>query len=161
MKESTAFERFFKDNYAALYAYAFRLTGEEEASRDIVADAFEHVWASLKVKQVDDWHAYIYGYVRHKCVDLIRHTLVKEKYVEFYMECQEKEEAEDDELDERLEAIRAVLGTLPPRTQLVLQECYLHQKKYKEVAEELDISINAVKQHIVKALQVIRKKVKK
>ena len=160
MKDSAAFERFFKDNYAPLYAYAIRLTGDEEAGRDIVADAFEHAWANFKDEQVNDWHAYIYGYVRHKCADLVRHTLVKEKYVEFYMQCHDEIEEEAD-TEERLSAIRSALDDLSPRTRLVLQECYMQKKKYKEVAEELDISINAVKQHIVKALQSIRKKVKK
>lgn len=68
---------------------------------------------------------------------------------------------EEDDTEERLSAIRSALDDLSPRTRLVLQECYMQKKKYKEVAEELDISINAVKQHIVKALQSIRKKVKK
>lgn len=31
------------------------------------------------------------------------------------------------------------------------------KKKYQEVAEELNISVSAVRKHIVKALQVIRK----
>lgn len=161
MKGPIAFERFFKENYASLYSYAFRLTGEQEISRDIVADAFEHTWkATIQKLEVEDWHAYIHAYVQHKCVDFLRHTLVKEKYVEFYLKTNsEKDDSES--YDERLEAIQAAIETLSPRTRLVLQECYIHQKKYKEVAEELDISINAVKQHIVKALQTIRNKVKK
>ena len=76
------------------------------------------------------------------------------------MQCHDEIEEEDD-TEERLSAIRSALDDLSPRTRLVLQECYMQKKKYKEVAEELDISINAVKQHIVKALQSIRKKVKK
>ena len=32
----------------------------------------------------------------------------------------------------------------------------IQRKKYQEVAEELNISVSAVRKHIVKALQVIR-----
>lgn len=160
MKIATDFERFFKENYMALHYYTLKLTSEEEVSRDIVADAFEHLWKVISQgEKVEDWHAYIYAYVQHKCVDFLRHTLVKEKYIDFYLRTN-NEEYNTEDTDERLEAIQAILDTLPPRTRLVLQECYIHKKKYKEVAEELDISINAVKQHIVKALQTIRKKVK-
>ena len=38
----------------------------------------------------------------------------------------------------------------------ILEECYIQRKKYQEVAEELNISVSAVRKHIVKALQVIR-----
>ena len=41
-------------------------------------------------------------------------------------------------------------------TRHILEECYLHEKKYKEVAAELNISISAVRKHIVKALKAIR-----
>ena len=51
------------------------------------------------------------------------------------------------------------METLAPRTRLVLQECYIHKKKYKEVAAEMEISVNAVKKHIVKALKTIREEI--
>jgi RNA polymerase sigma-70 factor (ECF subfamily) len=53
------------------------------------------------------------------------------------------------------------LRTLTPQTQLILQECYVNRKKYKEVAEELEISTNTVKKHIVKALKTIREGIAK
>ena len=42
------------------------------------------------------------------------------------------------------------------RTRYVLEECYFHRKKYAEVAENIGISINAVKKHIMKALNLLR-----
>ena len=45
---------------------------------------------------------------------------------------------------------------LTPHTRHILEECYIQRKKYQEVAEELNISVSAVRKHIVKALQVIR-----
>ena len=47
---------------------------------------------------------------------------------------------------------------LSPRTQQILNEHYLKNKKYREVAAELDISESAVKKHVMQALSFFRKK---
>lgn len=162
MKDSSRFERFFKENYDPFFYYAYRLTDDEEASRDLVSDAFEYAWANFHNEEVDNWRAYIYSFLRNKSIDYLRHTLIKEKYADFVQRFTEEcDNPEEEEEDERMEAVRRILRTLPPRTQLVLQECYLQNKKYREVAEELEISVNAVKQHIVKALRTIREEIQK
>lgn len=53
--------------------------------------------------------------------------------------------------DERLKDINAVIDTLRPKTRLVLQECYINRKSYKELADELEISTSGVKHHTVPA----------
>jgi RNA polymerase sigma-70 factor (ECF subfamily) len=65
-------------------------------------------------------------------------------------------EVEFREQDERMMKIQKVLDGMTPHTRHILEECYLHEKKYKEVAAELNISISAVRKHIVKALKAIR-----
>lgn len=63
--------------------------------------------------------------------------------------------------DERLQDIMKVIDTLKPKTRLVLQECYINHKTYKDVAEELEISTSGVKKHIVAALKTIREEMAK
>ena len=45
---------------------------------------------------------------------------------------------------------------LTPYNYHILEACYIHNKKYKEVAEEKSISTSTVKKHIIKALKVLR-----
>ena len=52
----------------------------------------------------------------------------------------------------------SAINQLPPQTRKVFEACFLHGKKYKEVAEEMDITINTVKTHISRALSFIRSK---
>lgn len=47
---------------------------------------------------------------------------------------------------------------LPLQTRKVFNECFLKGRKYKDVAEELQISVNTVKTHITRALQFLRKR---
>ena len=60
------------------------------------------------------------------------------------------------EPDERLRKIRMAMQKLTPYNRMILQECYINKKKYKEVAEELNVSVAAIHKNIVKALRIIR-----
>jgi RNA polymerase sigma-70 factor (ECF subfamily) len=90
-------------------------------------------------------------------VDYIRHQTVERKYAEFFLQMYSEKQSEYEDCDEQIRFMRQILSELPPRTQLVLRECYFNNKKYSEVADELGISVSAVKKHIVKALKTMRK----
>lgn len=159
---TSEFEHFFKENYSRFYYFALHLVDNEEVSRDIVNDAFEFAWKNYKKTEIQNLKTYIYSFIRNKCVDYIRHEIVKNKYADIYLQItQEAEDQDYEEYDERIEIIRQILATLSPQTRLVLQECYINRKKYKEVADDLEISPNTVKKHIVKALKKIREEISK
>ena len=90
-------------------------------------------------------------------MDYIRHQEVKKKYVDFYQKLiLESRNDGTPEYDERILQIRKIIQNFSPQTKLIFQECYLREKKYKEVAEEFGISENAVKKHIMKGLKILR-----
>lgn len=157
MEKEKKFEAFFKENYAPFYFFALQLINDEEMSKDIVNDSFELAWTKIDSIEIINWKSYLLSYIRNKCVDYIRHQEVKRKYAEFYLKLAlESRNDCTSEYDERILKIRNVIQSFSPQTKLIFQECYLREKKYKEVAEELGISVNAVKKHIVKALKILR-----
>lgn len=156
MNRRIEFERFFKDNYSCFFHFARHIVNDAEVCRDIVGDAFEHAWRGYDKIKVGNWKTYLYSYIRNKCVDYIRHQAVEKKYAEFFLHLHSEKEDEYEDRDEQIAIMRKTFSELSPRTRLVLQECYLHNKKYHEVADELGISVSAVKKHIVKALKIMR-----
>lgn len=162
MKTPINFEIFFKENYSQFYFFALHLIDDEEASRDIVSDSFEYILNNCSKLEVENWKSYMYSYIRNKCIDYIRHQEVKRRYIDYYLHVtREIEESGYEEYEERISEIRKLIVTLTPQTRTVLRECYIHNKKYKEVAEELRISVSAVRKHMVKALKVIREGIAK
>jgi RNA polymerase sigma-70 factor (ECF subfamily) len=150
------FEGFFKENYSCFFHFAHQIVNDAEVCRDIVGDAFEHAWKRYDKIEVSNWKTYLYSYIRNRCVDYIRHQAVEKKYAEFFLHIYSEKDEDYTDRDEQIAIMRKMLSKLPPRTLFVLQECYLHNKKYREVANELNISVSAVKKHIVKALKIMR-----
>ena len=123
------FEQLYKANYARLYYYAFQFISDAETCKDIVNDVFEKTWNLYESLQQETITAYLYANVRNKCIDHLRHSLVKEQYADFYKAVTQEEA--DNDFSEREERIA-------------------------RIADEFGISTNGVKKHIMKALRLIR-----
>ena len=64
-------------------------------------------------------------------------------------------------MDEQITLMYKMISEFSPKTRLILEECYFHKKKYSEVAEELGISVSAVRKHLVSAMKNFRKGIAK
>lgn len=53
------------------------------------------------------------------------------------------------------------MSNLKPSTRQILEACYIDKKKYREVAEEMNMSTSAVKKNLTKALNLLREKIAK
>lgn len=158
-----SFERLFRDNYGKAYYLALRILHDDEASKDVVADAFELVWRRLQDCEVDKLSSYLLTAVKNVCLDYIRKQNIRNRYVQANVQAVGKQSFNPEEVDlheEKIQTIMRSLDELTPRTQQIVTMCYVQRKKYREVAEELGISESAVKKHIIQALSYMRQKFK-
>lgn len=162
MSDYTDFEIFFKQNYYKFFAYAFRFTGNEEDSKDIVLESLEFVWEHRSEGGISNMTTFAYSVIRNKSIDLIRHQVVVNKFTSLYLNLLDgMSDDSSADVDERLVLINEQLSRLSDKTNYVFRQCFLEGRKYKELAEELGISVSGVKKHIVKALKEIRTGVEK
>ena len=154
------FDALFRTYYEPLYYFALQYVTDEDDCRDIVTGVIEQLWRNLSDVHPDTVRALLYTHVRNRCIDLLRHEKQKLQYADFvarqsqhYIEAQEYNQQE-----ERERIVAQVLDSMGEPTHSILLACYVDGKKYKEVAEMMNISISTVKKHIVKALRIIREK---
>lgn len=153
------FETIYRDYYAQLFRFAFQYVRDEEECYDIVSNAFEQLWLHLSKKPMDNTKAFLFTVVKNRSIDALRRLKRHDKYVAFAEllmdEYVVEQEYENDHYNKRM--IEKVLATLPsPPTREILVACYLEEKKYREVAEDMGITVATVKKHMVKALKIIR-----
>lgn len=164
MENETDFDDIFRLYYSQLYIFAFQMINDEEECNDIVNSAYECVWNNFKKMDRSTVKAFLYASVRNRCIDYLRHRDVHNQYVEFCQKQYEEEAGDDDsslDLDYRIVCIRELMQHLPPTTKYILEACYIEQKKYREVAEEMNLTTHAVKKQLMKALQMLREKIAK
>lgn len=158
--EKKDFEILFRDIYPKLYYAALQIVKDDEMCRDFISDSFLQLWSKRAEIEPSKRAAFLYRIVHNKCIDYIRKESAKKKYIEFYSmlygTSAEEIEGSWEENERRIQAMYRNIETLTPQTKKILKLCYFQDKKYREAAEELGISISAVRKHIVQALKALR-----
>ena len=157
MDDRATFDKMFNEWYAQFVYFAYYFINDAEVCRDIVSDAFEYLWRNYEKIEEATAKTYLYTIIRTRCIDYLRKQNIHEEYVEFTAQLTDKMiEGDSQNSDSRVLRIREAMKKLTPYNYHILEACYIHNKKYKEVAEELNVSVAAVHKNIVKALRILR-----
>lgn len=160
------FDNLFRQYSKPLFYYAAKFV-DDEAARDIVQDVFVKLWSDQILTIRQSLNALLFTMVRNSCLQQLEKQKVRNKYFEsaklklqeeelrFYME--EKTSLLEQEMENKL---NEVMGNLPDRCRQIFMMSRFENKKNKEIAEELDISVKAVEKQITKALAIIRTEMK-
>jgi RNA polymerase sigma-70 factor, ECF subfamily len=161
--DKTAFERLFREYYSHLCAYANTFVKDLDIAQDLVQEFLFHVW-KIKADLPKDIpvKAYLFKSVHNRCLNMIKHEQVKEKYqVHVLHENSETLYEENEDGHEALhQKIRESIDKLPPERKKVFIMHRYDELKYKEIAEKLNISVKTVENQIGKALAFLRDELK-
>ncbi len=162
MKNRKDFDRMFKEWYVPFFYIAYHYVKDEEVCKDIVSETFESFWQHYEQVEEQSAKGYLAATVRRKCIDHLRRQDIHDNYIRYVTHLNEAYLEEDDhtEIGQRVAQIRDGMEKLTPYNRHILEQCYLHQRKYKEVAEELQVSVSAIHKNIVKALRILRNEIK-
>lgn len=157
-----AFEQMFRMFYVPLCEYAAMILGDQAEAEDVVQDLFTYLWESRQKVQVEEGvKSYLFTSVRFRALNVLKHRMVEQKHgaslAKFVEDLQNSGYSEEEM--QRVQQIQEVLRTLPAQCRTVFTMSCLDGKKYREIAEELGISVNTVKSHVMKAYRDIRARV--
>lgn len=151
------FDELFRSSYPSLYRYAYSLLRNEDDSRDVVSEVFVKVLEKKLKATVTT--GYLMAMVHNKALDKLKQQKVENEARQRLLLDYKLFLETDEQKEKRLNAIlQFVENELTPQTQRILRMCYEEKKSYKEVAAELDISIQAVNKHISQALKKLRER---
>jgi RNA polymerase sigma-70 factor (family 1) len=158
-------EILFQKYYPMLCSHAVRFVYSKEVAEDIVSEIFCKFWSEEIYLAINtSYRAYLFKAVRFSAYNYIRWELSKRKNeVDFENIIDQVNSIRPEEtllFDELAEEIDRLIENLPTQCKRVFVLSRFENKKYKEIADELGISVKAVEAHISKALQTLRSKLK-
>lgn len=147
----------YEKYYTSLYRFSFHIVMREE-SRDIVHDVFTKLWENRKtLPPTTNLKTYLYSSVKNRSFDYLRHLGVEDRNQHKIVEAMlfVEDSWMDNEDNEAYIKLNQCIEKLPPQQQNVIRR-KAEGKSYVEIAEELNISVKTVNNHIIKAYQYIR-----
>jgi RNA polymerase sigma-70 factor (ECF subfamily) len=154
------FDKIYVLYYSRLQRFAKEYVLSNEDAENIVQDVFLVLWERRKVLDIQiSLVSYLFSLVKNKCLDFLRHKMVAEEYQkELFLKYTALESlnyslASDEDVEQ---VIKNAIDKLPERCKLIFIKSRIEGKKYKEIADELGVSINTVENQISIALKKIR-----
>lgn len=143
-----------------VYRLAFRFLKDEKHAEEIVQETFINLWLGRE-KLSTDGNLWLYLYVISKRLSLNalrqigKSSILVEKLLHEISELQNttEEEVIAHDLEHYAEKI---IDKLPRQQQLVYKLSRVEGLSHKEIAEQLQISPNTVKNHMVEALKTLK-----
>lgn len=148
----------FELYHQSLCVFALRFLDDFDEAEDVVQETFVQFWEKKHYNSVSSsLKSYLYMTVRNKSLRRLeqRKTVFMDEF-EDYVDRMIEEKRDNSLVEERKEKLRKELDKLPEKSREVLTRIVFHGLKYKEVAEELDISFNTVKTQFSRALKQLR-----
>ena len=155
--EQQAFELLVQQWHHSLYRRAVRLTGNEEASRDIM----QEVWlAAVKgLRRLDDpekFRGWIYRIVGNKCADFVRKRQADRRLEAHVVHTAERVPTNPTEADGMIGSLRTEIRRLQEEQRTILTLFYLEEMAVREIALILGIPEGTVKSRLYNARRVLK-----
>lgn len=153
-------DRLYLDHYPSLYQYAYTFVNDRIIAEEMVQQVFfkliektEPVIIHTSVK------SYLYRSVNNECLNYIKHQKVKRGF--YTISIHVMKQADDSplvklQLKELEEQLRIVINELPEQCRTVFQLSRFDGLKYKEIADQLGLSVRTVETQIRRALKKLR-----
>ena len=156
------FNDLFRYNYRPLCLYALHYIQDVDLAEDIVQESYTALWEKLQDgAQVLNRKSFLDMMVRNRCLDHIRKKTIPTESLKPY---DTYGIIEDDDAQERSQTearIWTAIDNLPEKCREVFIMSKRDGLKYEEIAEELGLSVNTVRNQISKALKVLKEGIHK
>lgn len=156
------FEQLFKAHYKALHAYAHVILKDIDLAEEIVQQMFLRFWEKRELLNVQtSIKAYLYKCTYNDSLNYLKHEKVKTKYQNFTLHTMDTETESASagvELNELKSKLGIALNELPEQCRTIFQMSRFEELKYREIADQLGLSIKTVENQMGKALKLLRVK---
>lgn len=157
--DAKAFERIYDAYSSALFGICLKIVKDEEASEDILQDAFVKIWK--KIYSFDETKGTLFTWMlnitRNTAIDRYR-QLVKKSEVSIQNEDSNVSysKASSSTMNVNHIGLSELLKTLPDEQQVIIEYLYFKGYTQQEVAEELDLPLGTVKTRSRSALKAMK-----
>ena len=152
-----AFNSFFESYSERLYLYALGFVGNRAEAEDIVQDTFIYLWVNrAKISLSGSIYAYLSRSVKNSCIDRKLHAEVERRYQREMMVSGEESSEDSENFEELYERLQIVMDSLPPKCKEIFILGCVEGLSYKDVAEQLGVSVNTVKTQVKVAYKKIK-----
>ncbi len=161
--DKSALQELFEEFYQPVCQVINRFIRDKAKVEDLAQEVFIRFWEK---RQQIEINSSLPAYIRRMAINEALGYLRRNKYEDDREITPEmapgmEDSAEEQFLHQELELrVRAAINDLPPKCRMVFQLSRYEDLTYKEIAEQMDISVKTVENQMSKALRILRERLR-
>lgn len=160
INEDAAFTMLFDTYNRKIFHFILKYVHSSALAEDLSQEVFLKIWENRSgLIQVNSIKAYLFTIARNHTLNSLKKAFqsdvaLSEVISSFAVDRNSTEEDIHDK--EYLQFLNNVLESLPERSRQIFKLCREEKKSYEEVAQAMSISKNAVKNHMVLSMRILK-----
>ncbi len=155
--EEKIYKSIFLEYSEMLRNFMYYKTGDIAKAEDLVQDAFTKLWENCAKVNIEKSKGYLFKIANNQFLNQVAHKKVVLKFEGIGHTDRDNESPEylleEKEFKERLEN---AISELPEDQRVVFLMNRIDKKKYREIAEELGLSVKAIEKRMHNALKTLK-----
>ena len=152
----SSFKWVYAKYFPVIFLYCKKLIGIEVLAEEATSEVFVTLWKKRTIIRTDhSIQSFLYRVAKFKAYDYLKKIATDKHLQEQFLLSHSVGNFKSGERllieKEQLEAINKLVETLPPQRKAIFKMRYFEGKDNSAIAEQMHISINTVKVHLVKA----------
>lgn len=163
--DKLAFQQLFDQYWALIYSLGLRITKSPESARDLAQEVFLKIWDHReKLPEIKNFRAYLNTIARNLALNHLESATIRESNKNFLLAYFASTPLSPHETLERKylrDDVQHAVRSLPTQLRQVFVLHRMEGLSHEEIATRLDITPLSSKTYMVRALQLLRKKLAK
>lgn len=155
-KEDSAYGDLYANYNQDLVSFANTYLYDRDLAKDIVQEAFVYLWENSENISINhSLKNYLYATVRNRCLNELKRLKIVDSsgLLDFMSKVNSDfyEEVDAEQNTYKVHVIKRAVKELPKKMREIVTMKYFKEYSHKEIADELNISVNTVKTQLKRA----------
>jgi RNA polymerase sigma-70 factor (family 1) len=159
---SKSFNTIFNIFYPALCFFAERMIANREEAEDIVGESFVKLWRlHANFETMQNIKAFLYITTKNACLNYLKQserTAKRQQDMLYVLSNNEDHILSELTRTEVIRELHAAIESLPPQCRKIVRMSFVEGLKNQEIANQLNLSIQTVKNQKVRAIYLLKMK---
>lgn len=149
------FNRHWENVYNMVYARIRHKTVTEEVTQEI----FMKLWDKRADLAIENFSAYLFTCVKHRCINYIESKLSRKKHWDHYknfLPVQDDSTNKTVAFNDLRDALEKGLNTIPEKSKVIFRLNRFEGRSVKEIAGQMNLSEKAIQYHLTRSVKELR-----
>ena len=154
-----AFAELFHRHWDNVYNMIYSRVRDANVTEEMAQEIFMKLWDKRADLTIDNFSAYLYTCVKHRCINYIESQIVRRKHWKYYsafLRVQDDSTSKAVAFNDLREALEKGLNTIPKKSKMIFRLNRFEGKSVKQIAGEMNLSEKAIQYHLTRSVKELK-----